>query len=81
MKQKKFKMPRKLKKGFKKWVSNIKGIFPDRTNPNVKSQHIIEDMFSLYKAENCLGKPLFKVWIGKDGKTYSEVSEKGKMLN
>ncbi len=75
--KKKFKMPRKQKKGFKKWMTGVRGIFPDPTNANITAQHILEDMFSLYKAHNCLGKPLFSV----GGKNGDYISEKWKQSN
>lgn len=71
METKRFKMPRRQKKGFKKWAKNVRGVFVDPTNPNVNAQHILEDLFSLYKSHNCLGKPLFSVG-GKNGKYISE---------
>ncbi len=62
-------------------MKNVSNMFIDPTNPNVNPEHVLEDMFSLYKSRNCLGKPMFRVWIDKDAKKHSQVSEKGRKLD
>ncbi len=52
-------IPRKGKKGFKKWLLGVRGITLNPMAKNINAIEVLQDMYALFKAKNCLGKPLY----------------------